>query len=233
MDPTVLFLGSFQDGALRSHIAADQGHRVRRWQQLHPQEWLIEQLDAAGGPGMAQRLLRSLGGGHDRYCGLGSRFLHVEAVLQVAPAMSHTSPLTQWSREMGFMREFYRMPLDAYSLQITDVRVLADAQVVTHRVLRHSPTKTEVMCPIALGMPLCLPALDVQGLRCGRFADVRPIDEGSPMFHDDDVGDPHLSSSDELAADVVEGGVAVADLAGNRLLETVAERLHAWGGNQQ
>jgi len=112
-----LFLLPFPEGTLRLRSNhGDKGIALPR------PPWFVERLR---GHGLAKLLERSRHGREHRICGV--------VVVSANGQLRHDGPLTPWSAEAAFQRQYYNHPADAYQVSVVHAARLEEPILLTHR----------------------------------------------------------------------------------------------------
>ena len=72
----------------------------------------------------------------------------IVGLMRLSPGVVYESLLTPWSPEAEFLRDFFQLPQDLYTLRVDECRQLDVPQVVTHRLARRGHTGELSVQPI-------------------------------------------------------------------------------------
>lgn len=138
MPCAALWLASYPDGARRINIPG-KGRGSREYQCLPLNHHVRQQLNSIGGDGFDKSCFYNLGP-RDRLRRNYSVTLQALLKVTTAGAVVNDSDLVAWPFACQIMRQYYKLPLDCYSLKVEAVRAVANPIVLTHSLDIHANT---------------------------------------------------------------------------------------------
>lgn len=134
-----VWLASYPDGAVRMRVEAGKGRRPRI--TVPPVPFLRELLNQHCGDGFDTQALYRLAGGRPVASAWvpEARAIAVTALAKLSSTGCHHEggPLTEWDEQSRLQLLCYHNPLDAYSVQVEDIKVCVQAGILHHKVSRH------------------------------------------------------------------------------------------------
>ena len=162
-----LWIAAYADGAWRDQMVT--GSRPNFRHALRPEPSFRRRLNRwAGDASYDERVLSSLGGGHQSTDPFQQSLHHGATVLGLAQVSCtedsqyehHRRFLTNWSNDEQLQTTYYESPkgcpADCYSMRVLAMRQCATPQVLHHRAVRPRSIGNAALCAISLATPLFL-----------------------------------------------------------------------------